>query len=147
MGKRMHEVLSRVDDVGQLEEVLGKAREEGIVGEGEDWDTIISHIKEGFQDPLVASWFQAGNTVYNECGIASMDKEKGLPVVLRPDRVVMNRNNITVIDYKFGHPSRHYYDQVRDYMGLMKQMYLERDVKGYIWYVMGKGAVEVKSEK
>ena len=147
VGKRMHEVLSRIDDVGQLEEVLGNARKEGIVGEGEDWDTIISHIKEGFQDSLVASWFQAGNTVYNECGIASMDKEKGLPVVLRPDRVVMNRNNITVIDYKFGHPSRHYYDQIRDYMGLMKQMYPERDVKGYIWYVMGKGAVEVKSEK
>ena len=36
----MHEVLSRIDDVGQLEEVLGNARKEGIVGDGEDWDTI-----------------------------------------------------------------------------------------------------------
>ena len=145
IGKRMHEVLSRIDDVSQLDEVLCKARQEGIIDESEDWEAITKRIKEGFKDSLVASWFSAGNTIYNECAIASIDKEKGLPKVLRPDRVVMNGNNITVIDYKFGHPSRHYYDQVRDYMDLMKQMYPSHNVQGYIWYIMGKGAIPVHS--
>ena len=145
VGKRMHEVLSRIGDVGQLEEVLSKARGEGIIGEGEEWNDITAHIKEGFGNPLIASWFRTDNTIYNECSIASIDKETGLPQVLRPDRVVMKDGDITVIDYKFGHPSRHYYDQVKDYMDLMKQMYPQHHVQGYIWYVMGKGAVAVRS--
>ncbi|MBQ5936672.1 MAG: UvrD-helicase domain-containing protein [Bacteroidaceae bacterium] len=147
IGKRMHEVLSLINDVGELEEVLNKAREEGLIGEGEDWETITSRIREGFGNPLVASWFSKENIVYNECGIAGIDKETGRPQVLRPDRVVMNGNDITVIDYKFGHPSRLYYDQVKDYMKLMKQMYPQRNVQGYLWYIMGKGPMPVKSEQ
>ena len=145
IGKRMHEVLSRIEDVSQFDEVLSQARKEGIIGEGKDWETIVARIKEGFSNPLVASWFKAGNTVYNECGIASIDEGTGLPSVLRPDRVVMKDNIITVIDYKFGHPSRHYYDQVKAYMNLMMQMYPKHNVQGYIWYVMGKGAISVHS--
>ena len=147
IGKRMHEVLSLINDVGELEEVLNKAREEGLIGEGKDWETITSRIKEGFGNPLVASWFSKENIVYNECGIAGIDKETGRPQVLRPDRVVMNGNDITVIDYKFGHPSRLYYDQVKDYMNLMKQMYPQHNVQGYLWYIMGKGPMPVKSEQ
>ncbi len=147
IGKRMHEVLSLINDVGELEEVLNKAREEGLIGEGEDWEAITSRIREGFGNPLVASWFSKENIVYNECGIAGIDKETGRPQVLRPDRVVMNGNDITVIDYKFGHPSRLYYDQVKDYMNFMKQMYPQHNVQGYLWYIMGKGPMPVKSEQ
>ena len=140
----MHEVLSRIDDACQREEVLGQAKAEGLIGEGEDWEAITSRIAESFQNPLIASWFQSENTVYNECAIASIDKDKDMPCVLRPDRVVMNGSNITVIDYKFGHPNRHYYDQVKEYMNLMKQMYPTHNVQGYIWYIMGKGPIKVK---
>ena len=144
IGKRMHEVLSRIDDVSQIDEVLNEARQEGIIGEGEDWDAITVRIKEGFRNPLVASWFKSENVVYNECSIASMNKETGRPDVLRPDRVVINGSTITVIDYKFGHPSRHYYDQVAAYMHLMGRMYPEHEIKGYLWYIMGKGPRKVK---
>ena len=145
IGKRMHEVLSRVNDVSQLEEVFMQAREEGLIDEGKDWNTITNRIKEGFQNPLVASWFCAENTVYNECGIASIDAKTGLPCILRPDRVIMTKEGITVVDYKFGHPSRHYYDQVREYMNLMRRMYPDHKVQGYIWYILGKGVVPVHS--
>ena len=147
IGKRMHEVLSRVSDVSQLEEVLLQARQENLIGEGDDWEAITSRIRVGFDNPLVASWFSQENTVYNECAIAGIDKEKGRPQVLRPDRVVMKGNDITVIDYKFGHPSRLYYDQVKDYMNFMKQMYPQHNVQGYLWYIMGKGPMPVKSEQ
>ena len=143
IGKRMHEVLSRINDVSQFDEVLLQARKEGIIGESEAWDTIMAHIKDGFSNPLVASWFKAGSTVYNECGIASIDEASGLPCVLRPDRVVMNGNSITVIDYKFGHPSRLYRDQVSAYMKLMRQMYPQHEVQGYLWYVMAGKPVKV----
>jgi len=146
IGKRMHEVLSRLNDVSQLEEVLSQARKEGIIGEDKDWEAITAHIREGFLDPIVASWFKAGNTVYNECNIAGINK-KGEPDVQRPDRVIINGNSITVIDYKFGHPSRHYYEQVTTYMNLMSRMYPKHNVQGYIWYVMRKRAVRVRSEE
>ena len=147
VGKRMHEMLSRINDVSQFDEVLGQGREEGIVGEGKEWDDIARSIAEGFSNPLIASWFRSENTVFNECNIAGKDARTGEPCVLRPDRVIMNGNRITVIDYKFGHPSRHYYDQVKEYMDFMRRMYPAHDVRGYLWYVMGKGAVEVRSKK
>ena len=143
VGKRMHEVLSRIDDASQFEDVLREARQEGIIGEDEEWDNIIAHVTEGFRNPLVTSWFQPQNIIYNECSIASKDERDGQPCVLRPDRVIINGNCITVIDYKFGHPSKLYHDQVHTYMKLMRQMYPEHEVQGYIWYIMGKGAVRV----
>lgn len=137
LGKRMHEVLSRIDDVSQFDDVLREARQEGIIGEGKEWDDIIRHVAEGFRNPLVASWFQPQNIIYNECSIASKDERSGQPCVHRPDRVVMGDNCITVIDYKFGHASSLYHEQVRTYMMLLQQMYPEHEVQGYIWYIMG----------
>ena len=142
IGIRMHEVLSRVNDVNQLGEVLNQASKEGLIDDSEDWDAITTRIKEGFQDPLVASWFKAENIVYNECSIAGINKD-GQPDVLRPDRVVMNGKCISVIDYKFGHPSGFYVTQVQAYMDFMHRMYPDHEIKGYLWYVMGKGAVPV----
>ncbi|MBR1499098.1 MAG: UvrD-helicase domain-containing protein [Bacteroidaceae bacterium] len=142
IGKRMHEVLSRIDDASQLEDILREARQEGIIGEDEAWDNIVEHVAEGFRNPLVASWFNAKDTVYNECSIAGKD-DKGQGCVLRPDRVTVSGNSITVVDYKFGHPSKLYHDQVKAYMKFMRQMYPESRVEGYIWYIMGGKTVRV----
>lgn len=142
IGTRMHEVLSRVGDVSQLEEVFNQARQEGLIGDSEDWNAITTRITEGFRDPIVASWFKADNIIYNECSIAGINKE-GQPDVLRPDRVVMNNGCITVVDYKFGHPSKYYDQQVKAYMEFMQCMYPQHEIKGYLWYVMGKGAVPI----
>lgn len=144
IGKRMHDVLSRIGDVSQLDGVLLQAREEGIIGESEDWETIINCIKEGFRDQNVASWFKSENIVYNECNITGINTD-GQPDVLRPDRVVMNGNRIIIIDYKFGRPNRYYHKQVQAYMDFMRRMYPNHEVEGYLWYIMGKGAVQVKN--
>ena len=144
IGTRMHEVLSRINDTSQLEEVLSQAREEGLIGEEKDWDTITARIREGFRDPVVASWFRSeGMTIYNECGIASIDEENGLPCVLRPDRVVMTEGSIIVIDYKFGFPNKEHERQVRQYMNRMNMMYPEHEVQGFIWYIMAGKYVPV----
>ena len=136
MGKRMHEVLSRVEDVSQLDDVLRQARQEGIIGTGKEWEAVVERITEGFRSPLVASWFEAGNMVYNECAIASRGGTDGLARVLRPDRVVMTDTTVTVVDYKFGRPDRLYHQQVAAYMQLMHRMYPRHRVLGYLWYVM-----------
>lgn len=145
IGKRMHEVLSRVNDVSELEDVLDWARQEGVIGEDDGWRAITTHIKEAFRNPLVASWFKTGHVIYNECSIAGKDREDGQPRILRPDRVIMSGDCITVIDYKFGHPSHTYHRQVKDYMNFMKLMYPRHKVKGYLWYIMEKKVEEVKS--
>lgn len=143
VGTRMHNVLSRIASPDQLEEVLRAAKEDGTIGEGSDWDIIMERVREGFQDSLIASWFHPDNDIYCECGIASRDAT-GKPCILRPDRVIMKDNRITVIDYKFGQPSRYYHAQVITYMDLIQHMYPHCEVCGYLWYVMGKGPVPVK---
>ena len=53
----------------------------------------------------------------------------------RPDRVVINGNCITVVDFKFGRPYPEHAQQVATYMQWLRMMYPTHTVKGYLWYV------------
>ena len=52
----------------------------------------------------------------------------------RPDRVVVDGDRATVVDYKFGAQDDSYTFQVRRYMRLCRSLGF-REVRGFIWYV------------
>ena len=52
----------------------------------------------------------------------------------RPDRVILNGNGVTVVDYKFGGEEPEYRDQVRRYMNLFREMGHD-PVRGWLWYI------------
>ena len=60
------------------------------------------------------------------------------------DIVIINDNRITVIDFKFGSPDREHHDQVKAYKELMRAMYPEKQVEGYLWYIYSGKTEEVK---
>ena len=48
-----------------------------------------------------------------------------------------------VVDFKFGSPKPEYYDQVREYLALIKTMQPEAEVDGYLWFVYSNKIEEV----
>ncbi|MDE7166941.1 MAG: hypothetical protein K2O17_07945, partial [Bacteroidaceae bacterium] len=53
----------------------------------------------------------------------------------RPDRVMLSAENIIVVDFKFGRPNEEHGKQVSMYVSIMQQMYPDRKVEGWLWYV------------
>jgi hypothetical protein len=87
------------------------------------------------KNSLIASWFAPENHVFSECEILDPKSKRRDKRNQRPDRIVMNGNLITVIDYKFGEEHSPYKGQVANYMRLLKKLYPNHTVKGYLWYL------------
>ena len=74
-------------------------------------------------------WFTNPWTVDREQAIFMHGKE------YRPDRVMTDKatSRAIVLDYKFGHEDKSYFEQVRTYMHAMELLGYEH-VEGYLWY-------------
>ena len=83
-------------------------------------------------------WFIAPNIVRNEMDILTTTGK-----TQRPDRVMINGNTATVIDYKFGqeHPAT-YQEQLRNYILLLQQM--GYTVEAYLVYVAQQKIEQIK---
>ena len=55
----------------------------------------------------------------------------------RADRIVVDPENVTVVDFKTGgdETESDYILQVRNYMAILKEIYPDKEAKGYIAYV------------
>ena len=95
---------------------------------------VEKKLKTWLDQPEVAPWFSPDTQIINETEIL---QQKG--TFLRPDRVVISGEEVSVIDYKFGNiQKKSYHKQVIRYISLIKEMGFSQ-VKGYIWYVeLGK---------
>ena len=63
--------------------------------------------------------------------------------MLRPDRVIVDGDRVTVIDFKFGEIEKgSYLMQVRNYMDQIRRMGYKQ-VEGFLWYVMLDKTVKI----
>jgi ATP-dependent exoDNAse (exonuclease V) beta subunit len=145
VGKIMHYVLSQIEHTGQIQKVLYRCMAEGIITDRKLMDVVIKRLQKGFSNPKIAQWFAPDNQVFNECSITSISPETGEPRTLRPDRVVICGDRITVIDFKFGRPETEHHTQVEAYKQLMHAMYPDKQVEGYLWYIYSGKTEEVKA--
>jgi ATP-dependent exoDNAse (exonuclease V) beta subunit len=141
----MHYVLSQIEHTGQIQKILNRCMAEGIITDKKLMDVVIGRLQKGFSNPKIAQWFAPDNQVFNECSITSINQDTGEPCTLRPDRVIINGNKITVIDFKFGRPEAEHHTQVQAYIELMRSMYPERQVEGHLWYIYSGKTEEVKA--
>ena len=144
VGKIMHYVLSQIEHADQIQKVLNRCMAEGIITDKKLMDVVEKRLQNGFSNPKIAQWFAPDNQVFNECSITSISPETGEPCTLRPDRVIISGDTITVIDFKFGRPEQEHHTQVEAYKQLMHAMYPQKQVEGYLWYIYSGKIEEVK---
>ncbi len=128
-GNLMHEILSKVFVVEDLDNAVQEQIFSGAISEDEAIK-IRELLQKAISRPETLDWFSGKYKILNESVIL---QPKGR--FKRPDRIMMCNNEVIVVDYKFGEKEKKSYTkQVKDYMNLIGKMgYMQ--VKGYIWFV------------
>lgn len=143
-GKLYHEIFSRIERAEQLDKILNEYADQGIIDRKKQLPRISKFIGKSLKNEVAARWFEGKTNVINECEIVHLDPETGKQVSHRPDRVMVSEDEITVVDFKFGKPKPEEYNaQVKGYMDLLHDMYPDRKVRGYLWYVYRNTIEEV----
>ena len=141
-GSVLHQIFSMIRTTDDIEDALKQLQFEGVLYDEQITpERITAMLRKRLQDPRVADWFSPQWTLFNECTILTM--EDGEVKERRPDRVMTNGQHWVVVDFKFGSPKPEYYDQVREYMALIKTMQPEAAVNGYLWFVYSNKIEEV----
>ena len=143
-GSLLHEIFSHIEKADQLKEVVQQYVDSGVLTNGKQVDRISKLISRALGHRDAKHWFDGTYAIHNECEIAYLNPENHKAEVLRPDRVMMNEEEIIVVDFKFGKPKpEEYSQQVKGYMNLLQEMYPEHSLSGYIWYIYRNQIVKV----
>ena len=123
----LHEILSRVDSIDDVEGSVKKAINEGKL-ESEE----ASEVSRLFSSAVSShpQWFPKDRSkVFKERGIVDSDGRE-----YRPDRVIVEGDEVTIIDFKFGKQQDSYADQLRSYATLYESLGYKLK-SGVVWYV------------
>ncbi len=95
---------------------------------------LRKEIAEAIRQPGAQQWFDGSRQVLNETNILLPGGSEGLHQ-LRPDRVMLDRGEVEVVDYKFGElEEAAHHEQLKRYISCLYEMGYTA-VKGYLWYV------------
>jgi len=127
-GNLVHLVLSQIRTAEDAEPILEKFESDGIIN-SDDKESIQAVLKPFLSHPDVSKYFLPGLKVKTEPEILLPNGK-----TFRPDRIVFNEDQTTIIDFKTGKPEELHKEQVRFYMKLIKDMgYAE--LNGVLLYV------------
>ncbi len=128
LGIIMHDWLAGIVTYEDAPAAFEKIQREGRI-RPEDTDDLQTQMKRFLAFARSYGWFNKHEQVLCERDILLSDGH-----TLRPDRVMIDGDVATIIDYKFGSEhKREYQEQVREYITLYGQMGYK--VEGYIVYV------------
>ncbi len=132
-GTNVHKILSELKNIEDLEKTVKHLELKGVIDENSEF---IPYIKDLFQADEFRAYFSADKTL-NEKEIIDKRGNKFIP-----DKIIFNGDEIKVIDFKTGQQKNEHFEQVINYVNLMKDMGYE-NVKGEIYYTEQKQALKV----
>ena len=126
-GNLFHEILSKIYIKLDVDNVLKQYHQQGFINENQ-----LSFLKELINSlvrhPKLANYFSKGVTVFNEREIVDVDNQ-----IIIPDRLVFTGDNVVIIDYKTGNPSKEHHQQLLKYERILKSMDFEVEKKILIY--------------
>lgn len=144
IGTIMHQLLSQITTLDDLEGAISDFEQEGVIYDKEmNREKLTQLIRKRVEQDKVSRWFSPEVEVFNECTILNINPVTGEMYEQRPDRVVKDGETMIVIDFKFGSQKDEHHVQVRNYMQLLSEMGHPK-VEGYLWYVYSNKIVEVR---
>lgn len=136
-GTLMHEIISKVESLDDIDEVIDSYYHSGYLTSDEKAKTSET-IYNFLNSELVKDWYSKNYRVLNETEI--LQAKGGF---VRPDRVMIKEDEAVVIDYKFGEKEdKKYLKQVKHYASQISKMGY-KNVKGYVCYVTLNKILEV----
>ncbi len=132
MGQLLHTLFSAIETKDDVQPAIERLLFEGVIPDKETEKNIRKTAEKALSHPMVQEWYSGAYQLFNECAI--IYKEKDSLEVRRPDRVMMNDNEVVVVDFKFGKKNKKYNEQVKGYVSLLAEMGY-KNISGYLWYV------------
>jgi ATP-dependent exoDNAse (exonuclease V) beta subunit len=119
-GNLFHEILSKIITNKDVDSIVTQYQQQGLIDEVQ-----LKSIKEAMHSVVnhseLKSYFSEEVTVFNEREIVDIDNQ-----VVIPDRLVFNaQNEVTIIDYKTGNPSKEHHQQLLRYEKVLKSMHFK----------------------
>ena len=118
-GNLIHEMMAQIKTDKDVERTLELFVNKGLIANAE-----LNHIRMLITNivchPLLKAYFKPGFLIINEREILT---ESGQVVI--PDRLVVEEQKVTVIDYKTGKPSKNHQLQINNYALVLQKMNFE----------------------
>lgn len=129
-GSILHEILSRLTSIEELDHVLQSMRTEGLIKEAE-----MAHFNRRtslvLNHPDLQNLLNEGGQVMNEKTIISASGKS-----YRPDKVLIGLGHVTILDYKFTlNEDNAHIRQVKGYEELLNEMGYAQ-VNTYLFYAL-----------
>jgi len=140
-GKLLHLIFSEIETEADIMDVLDRFTENGLIETEGQRRQVISLVKRGLQQENVKDWFSGKYKLFNECNI--LTRENGEFKIRRPDRVMISKDRIIVVDFKFGKPDPEHKEQVSGYIDILQSMHPHHKIEGWLWYVYRGETIKV----
>ncbi len=127
-GNIIHDLMASIYTLNDVDHVIEEAYITGKITQIEK-EMLTNEIKNVVGHPKLTNFFSEENTIYNERDIIYNGR------LLRPDRVIIDKNNrATIIDYKTGTPDVSHKTQVEQYASVLKNMGYSTENKILIYF-------------
>jgi len=115
-GNLIHHILGHVETEEDVDVTFDSLKRNGDIAENEI-ASVKKSIWQVLNHPELAIYFQEGNVIKNEKEIIT---ESGR--LLRPDKIILQGNEATLIEYKTGSPDPKYKEQLYTYADALEAM-------------------------
>lgn len=115
-GVMMHTALAKVKSAEDIDSAVHSMFTEGLITSEEKEDLFIK-LTNILMLPELKAHFSKGLIIRNEAEISTLAGE-----FFRPDRVILNKNNAVIIDYKTGGEASSHKKQILNYADLLGEM-------------------------
>lgn len=130
-GNMVHHILSYIKYPVDVQKSLDKALRQGILSK-EFYDSVKYIVENIVNHPDLKEHFSTEAKVFNEQSIIKIKNN-----TIKPDRVTIYKNKVTLIDYKTGQKNNQYIEQLKEYELALIEMNYEV-VKKTILYIGDK---------
>ncbi|MDB5281275.1 MAG: addA [Bacteroidota bacterium] len=135
-GTLLHGLLKQVKYFSDIDKAVDKIFHEGLIDDAER-KTLQTEITDLLSEKRISAFYSPPYKVINERPLLNA------VVIKIPDRVVVDGNNATVIDYKTGAKRPADVKQIKDYVEELKKFGFEK-VKGFVIYTEDKSIDEIE---
>lgn len=115
-GNLIHEILSKVKTMNDIEDALHHYLYKGVIN-GLEQKNIESILNKIVSHEKLIGYFEHNKEVYNEQEIVTVDRE-----IIIPDRIVVEDGEVTIIDYKTGSPDKKHESQLQNYANALNKL-------------------------
>ncbi len=116
-GNLIHEMMAKIITKNDVDKVVNQYEQQGIIDK-EQSDLIKTDVYKIVNHPELQSYYSEDVIIYNEREIVDVDNQ-----IMIPDRLSFDdKNEVTIIDYKTGKPSKSYHQQLLKYERVLKTM-------------------------